>query len=98
MQNPTDLKVTVPLRTTTGSLVTRDVFVPLEKMSLTLSLDSTSPTSLGSIPLAGLGSCVLAAAPTASEIGLVLLTLALLAAGAWALGRRRTFSESIPLP
>jgi len=94
-QNPTDLKVTVPLRMTDGSLVTRDVFIPLQGMSLTLSLDSTS---LGSIPLGGLGSCVLPAAPTASEIGLVLLTLALLATGVWALGRRRTFSESIPLP
>ena len=94
-QNPTHLKVTVPLRTTAGSLVTRDVFVAQQKGSLTLSLDSTS---LGSIPLGGLGSCALAAAPTASEIGLVLLTLALLAAGVWALGRRRTFSESIPLP
>lgn len=94
-QNPTHLKVTGPLRTVDGSLVTRDAFIPLQGMSLTLSLDSTS---LGSIPLGGLGSCVLPAAPTASEIGLVLLTLALLAAGAWALGRRRTFSESIPLP
>jgi hypothetical protein len=100
-QNPTHLKVTGPLRTVAadgGLLVTRDAFIPLQGMSLTLSLDGTSPTSLGSIPLGGLGSCVLPAAPTASEIGLVLLTLALLAAGAWALGRRRTFSESIPLP
>lgn len=91
-QNPTHLKVTVPLKTTTGSLVMRDVFIPLP---LTLSVDSTS---LGSISLGDLSSCAGAAAPTASEIGLVLLTLALLAAGAWALGRRRTFSESIPLP
>jgi len=91
-QNPTDLKLTVPLRTTDGSLVMRDVFVPLP---LTLSVDSTA---LGSISLGELGSCAGAAAPTASEIGLVLLTLALLATGAWALGRRRAFSESIPLP
>jgi len=94
-QNPTHLKVTVPLRTTTGSLVTRDVFIAQQNGSLTSSLDSTS---LGSIALGGLGSCVFPAAPTASEIGLVLLTLALLAAGAWALGRRPAFSESIPLP
>lgn len=95
-RNPTDLKVTVPLRMSDGSLMTRDVFIPLQDNSLTLAADSTS---LGSISLGSLGSCILgAAAPTASELGLVLLTLALLAAGAWALGRRRTFAESVPLP
>jgi hypothetical protein len=94
-QNPTDLKLTVPLRTIGGGLVMTDVYIPVSGGSLTLSAGSTF---LGAIPLNGLGSCILTSAPTVTEVGLVLLTLILLAIGSWALGRRRAFSESIPLP
>jgi hypothetical protein len=97
-QNPTDLKVTVPLRTISGGVVWRDVYTHLEGGSVTLSAVNTETIPIGAIAINGLGPCSPTSAPTATEVGLALLTLILLATGSWALGRRRAFSESIPLP
>jgi len=94
-QNPTHLKVMVPFKSVGGGLVERDVYIPLEMGALTLSADATN---LGNIVLNDLGFCPgRSGAPTTTDWGLMLLIVGLLSVGTWAIGRRASFAESVPL-
>jgi len=72
-----------------------DVFIPKKDGVVTFSLASAPNDILVQILLAG--TCG-RGAPTLSQMNLIVLALALLAAGAWVLGRRPKFSEALPLP
>lgn len=100
----TDLKfidgfvcVNMPFETVSGSKVLLDACLPLTDSGiLEFSVGDGSPVA--ETVFTGLPSCGgRNAAPTASDIGLVALGLALLGFGAWKIGARRGFSASLPL-
>jgi hypothetical protein len=78
-----------------SGFVFKDVYIPKTDGVVTFSLENAPNTILVQILLAG--TCG-RGAPTLSEWNLGFLALALLAGGAWMLGRRRSFYQTLPLP
>ena len=78
-----------------SGFVFEDVYIPKTNGVVTVSLSSDPSTILIQLLLSG--TCG-RGAPTLSELNLIVLALALLAGGAWMLGRRESFSEALPLP
>lgn len=94
---PTHACVKVPFELDDGSKKLLDACVPLT-MNGDIEYAAGSGDPFAVTPLTGLPSCGgRNAAPTASDLGMVALGLALLGMGAWMLGRRRGFSDSLPL-
>ena len=83
-----------------GFFVLRDIYIPVAtdgSPKLILTVSDSSEIPLGSIDLLNLGACG-TGAPTASAWGLMLMALALLTIGTWAIGRRASFSRSLLIP
>lgn len=78
-----------------SGFVMKDVYVPVSNGAITFSLMSDPTNILVEILLNG--TCE-RPAPALSEWNLMALAVFLLVGGAWVLGRRRAFSEALPLP
>lgn len=89
----------VPLEIGFGDFDTHDICFPVdEEGNTTLALENAPEEPFIEILYSNLPACSLGrqAAPTSSELGLILLALALLGVGTGLLGRRRTFAASLP--
>jgi hypothetical protein len=87
----------IPLqRADTGQLVFIKGCFPVDNSHNTLlTLDGTS---IAEISADGVPLCTLSNAPTASGLTLVMMAVSLLSVGAWLLGRRKYFGQSLPQP
>lgn len=86
----------MPFELVNGTKEFFDACIPVDESgNITLGVEGEGNFAV--IPLSGLAGCGgIDAAPTASEFGLVFMSLVLLTVGAWALGRRPGFSASLP--
>jgi hypothetical protein len=97
--NPTHMCVPqVPLEAGIDDFEMDDICFPVDSNGNLSLFVQGSDTPFLTAPLSGLPSCTLGrrAAPTASEMGLILLALALLGGGTWLLSRRERFAASLP--
>jgi hypothetical protein len=98
--NPTHMCARgVPLEVGFGEFDTHDVCIPVDANGNTpIALENAPDEPFMVILFSQLPACSLGreAAPTASELGLILLALALLGGGVWLLGRRQAFADSLP--
>jgi hypothetical protein len=96
---PTHACVKVPFEQLSEAKVLLDACVPLNANGdIDLGVDdgdlfATIPLS-GPLPACGAGRT---AAPSVTDLGLVILALGLLGFGAWTLGRRSGFARSLPM-
>jgi hypothetical protein len=81
-----------------GGKAFANAYVPMTDTMVELTRTDDS-TPIVEVRLGALAACVRrGAAPAASEWVLMLMALALLLGGAWVIGRRQAFRESLPLP
>ena len=88
----------VPLEAGIDDFEMDDICFPIDADgNISLFVQGNSTPFL-TVPLNGLPGCTLGrrAAPTASELGLILLALSLLGGGSWLLSRRERFAASLP--
>lgn len=89
----------VPVEIGFGQFAQNDICFPVDANGNTpIALENAPNEPFMTIIFSNLPGCSLGrqAAPTSSEMGLILLALTLLGAGTWLLSRRQTFTASLP--
>lgn len=98
--DPTHICVpAVPVEIGFGQFALNDICFPVDANGNTpIALEEEPNAPFMQIIFSNLPACSLGrqAAPTTSELGLILLALALLGGGTWLLSRRRAFTASLP--
>jgi hypothetical protein len=97
-QNPTHLCVQdVPVQLLSGQFVLRTACFPIRNGGADFALSGNPSNAIVVMTFADLAGCSTGAAPTMSQWGLIMLLLALLVVGVWAVGRRPGFYGSLSL-
>ncbi len=97
--SPTHLKVPGPplmFELAAGGMQAFDAYIPLTNdRHLTVANSDAPATLLVDIDLGALPGCASSAAPTFSGVGMIVVALGLLAAGAFSLSRRERFARAL---